>query len=196
MNQPNLFDLSHPDTPAAPQFAGETFDASRDANRLKGLLGRVWSFMRDGQWRTLAEIQQACGGTEASCSARLRDLRKDWAGKHTIERQRVDDSGLWQYRMADRQARCGANARRADLGRVPASEGGARMKAAWQCQACGFRGQPDDEIGMGRCPCGRVLDSVDELCADPLLARVITGWPGLPLFVREVIAELMPRECV
>jgi len=38
------------------------------------------------------------GGSEASVSARLRDLRKAKFGAHTIERQRVS-AGLFRYRM-------------------------------------------------------------------------------------------------
>jgi hypothetical protein len=80
-------------------FDGETFDPTRDGARLTRLLDRVQLIIQDGQWHTLDEIVAACGGTTASVSARLRDLRKVRFGGHTIERRYLD-GGLWQYRMA------------------------------------------------------------------------------------------------
>ena len=44
--------------------------------RLDRLLDRVRSLMQDGEWRTLTEINEECGGTETSVSARLRELRR------------------------------------------------------------------------------------------------------------------------
>jgi hypothetical protein len=82
-------------------FDGRTFDPALDEERLKNLLGRVWNFMQGGGWHTLAEIQSKCGGTEASVSARLRDLRKERFGSYTIKRRRVS-GGLWEYRMEAR----------------------------------------------------------------------------------------------
>lgn len=74
---------------------GKTYSPTRDGKRLAGLLQRVQAFMADSQWHTLGEVQAACGGTEASCSARLRQLR---ANGHTVEREHVS-SGLWRYRL-------------------------------------------------------------------------------------------------
>jgi hypothetical protein len=83
---------------AVRRFDGTTYDPARDAARLGGQLQRVFDLMRDGEWRTLAEVARAVGGTEAAVSARLRDLRKPRFGSHTVERQHVS-GGLWQYRM-------------------------------------------------------------------------------------------------
>ena len=86
-------------------FDGVTYDPALDADRLRILLGRVYAFMRDGEWRTLAEIAAACGGTEASVSARLRDLRKERFGAYAVERRRVGqpDRGLFEYRLDVRE---------------------------------------------------------------------------------------------
>lgn len=84
-NEPCLFD--GPDISAA------------DTVRLAGLLLRVKDALADGQWHTLAELHGKCGGSEAGISARLRDLRKAKFGAHVIERERVNNAGLWQYRM-------------------------------------------------------------------------------------------------
>ena len=88
------------------EFDGQTFEPKHDRKRLSGQLGRVFSFMQDDRWHTLNEIQVECGGSTASVSARLRDLRKDWCGKHTVERRRVQDPyvpGLFEYHLIERK---------------------------------------------------------------------------------------------
>jgi hypothetical protein len=85
---------------AAPTFDGATFEPELDHDRLLTLLNRVRDLMADGNWRTLAQIVQACGGTEASVSARLRDLRKPKFGAHDVRRRRVCGAdGLFEYRV-------------------------------------------------------------------------------------------------
>ena len=73
----------------AQKFDGETYDAEADLDRLSGQLLKVFSLMRDGQWRTLEEISIQIGkpGSHASVSARLRDLRKPKFGCHEVERR-------------------------------------------------------------------------------------------------------------
>lgn len=69
----------------------------RDAPRLRAQLERVRNLMRDGEWRTLAQIGDATGAPEASASARLRDLRREGL---TVERKRVPKAnGLHVYRV-------------------------------------------------------------------------------------------------
>jgi hypothetical protein len=80
------------------QFDGATYNEARDGARLRSQLERVKAALSDGQWWTLAQLARASGGSEASVSARLRDLRKDRFGAHVIERQHVE-CGLWSYRM-------------------------------------------------------------------------------------------------
>jgi len=91
LKQPTFFD-----TP--PHRDGSTFSPSRDAARLAGLHERVFTFMRSGNWHTLPEIQAACGGTESSVGARIRDYRKPRFGGHTVDREYVAD-GVWRYRL-------------------------------------------------------------------------------------------------
>lgn len=79
-----------------PFFGGGTL--SEDAGsveRLTRLLDRVERYMSDGRWRTLADISAYCRGTEASVSARLRDLRKMG---YVVDRRRVGP-GLFEYRV-------------------------------------------------------------------------------------------------
>lgn len=79
-------------------FDGKTYEPSKDCERLKGQLARVFDLMSDGKWRTLAEIKSEAGGSEASVSARLRDLRKPKYGSRQVEAKRVAQ-GLFQYRL-------------------------------------------------------------------------------------------------
>ena len=88
-------------------FSGETYEPKRDYARLTNQLGRVFDIMKDGQWRTLAQIGVGTWGygasdTEAAISARLRDLRKQAHGGHTVERRR-DGIGLYAYRLIVRK---------------------------------------------------------------------------------------------
>lgn len=84
--------------PAARAFDGATYDAAQDHARLAGQLKRVHASMADGRWHSLRELVTFCGGSEASVSARLRDLRKPKYGARTIERRHVT-RGLFLYRM-------------------------------------------------------------------------------------------------
>jgi hypothetical protein len=83
----------------SPDFDGRTYEPALDHKRLTGQLGRVYETISDGIWRSLGELAMQADGTEASVSARLRDLRKPRFGSHTIDRRRVGTSGLFQYRL-------------------------------------------------------------------------------------------------
>jgi len=84
----------------APAFDGATFDAQKDYVRLKGQLAAVYEVMSDGCWRTLSEIKNLVGGSEAGISARLRDLRKQKFGSHRVNRRRREHAnGLWEYQL-------------------------------------------------------------------------------------------------
>ena len=89
---------SLPTPPEKVAFDGETYKADRDHARLKGQLDHVFELMKDERWRTLHDILEVVGGSEAAISARLRDLRKAKYGGHTVERShRV--GGIWEYRV-------------------------------------------------------------------------------------------------
>jgi hypothetical protein len=80
---------------------GATFSPVHDGKRLSRQLDRVAAIMSDGVWRTLRGIAVQAGGSEASVSARLRDLRKARFGGHVVERRRRGEpsSGVWEYRL-------------------------------------------------------------------------------------------------
>lgn len=83
-------------------FGGGTFDPKLDGGRLKALFDRALALMSDGQWRTLAQVHEQIGGTEASVSARLRDFRKIEFGGYCMESLRDPKQGrrgLWWYRL-------------------------------------------------------------------------------------------------
>jgi hypothetical protein len=79
-------------------FDGVTFDWEKDGDRLTSQLARVYRLMRDGRWRSLRNIADIAGGSEAGVSARLRDFRKERFGRFTVQHRRWSD-GLWEYRM-------------------------------------------------------------------------------------------------
>jgi hypothetical protein len=82
----------------AQQFDGATFAPARDEARLGRQLDRVLALMQDGAWRTLRQIADATGGSEAAVSARLRDLRKGKFGAYRVPRKNMG-GGLWVYRV-------------------------------------------------------------------------------------------------
>ena len=67
------------------------------AKRLVRLLDRVEALRSDGRQRGLAEIAGECGGSEASVSARLRELRKNG---YTVDKA-YKGNGVWLYRMKE-----------------------------------------------------------------------------------------------
>ena len=84
-------------------FDGATFDAKHDAKRLSSQLDATREVMLDNEWRTLAALvlalrKRGLHVTEASISARLRDLRKAKFGAYSVERRRLL-GGLWEYRI-------------------------------------------------------------------------------------------------
>jgi len=98
-NQMHLFEQ--------PRFDGATYEKEFDQKRLGAQMYSVYDLMKDKRWRTLSEIAQITGYPEASISARLRDLRKERFGNHTVNRQRRvvpeaninNETGLFEYQL-------------------------------------------------------------------------------------------------
>ena len=74
-----------------------------DMKRIGKQRAAVRDFMAPGEWRTLAEIEDATGHPQASISARLRDFRRPKFGGHTVER-RLRSAATWEYRLVMRDA--------------------------------------------------------------------------------------------
>ena len=94
---------------ASIRFDGDTYDAALDKDRLTSQLGATFDVLRSGRWVTLAELALQVTNltgrhaSEASVSARIRDLRKDRFGGHKVVRRRHEQkAGLWEYRMEGR----------------------------------------------------------------------------------------------
>ena len=89
--------------PPVAHFDGKTYERNHDFKRLTGQNLKVFSCMKDGVWRTLSEIEEALGDghSQAGISARLRDLRKEKFGSHTVDRRRRGNAskGLHEYRL-------------------------------------------------------------------------------------------------
>ena len=71
-------------------------DAS-DEPMYRTQLGMVRSLMKDRQWRTLAEITAAVGCSDASASARLRDIRNQIGVP--VSRRKRQGQKVYEYRM-------------------------------------------------------------------------------------------------
>lgn len=83
-----------------PEFDGKTYDPLKDASRLRVQLDKVRSVMFGGGWHTLKEIAKTVKASEASCSARLRDLRKVRYGAYLVDRRRSrEHEGIFEYRL-------------------------------------------------------------------------------------------------
>lgn len=85
----------------ASRFAGEHYRPGEDDARLSGHLAVVYEAMRDGVWRTLAEIREITEiELDGSIGRLLRYLREPKHGAYLVETRRVPGhAGLWQYRV-------------------------------------------------------------------------------------------------
>lgn len=75
-----------------------------DAPRLAGQLAAVFELMRDGRYRSLAQIAAVVGCLETSASARLRDFRKARSGGHEVA-VRYIGNGVNEYKLILRSTR-------------------------------------------------------------------------------------------
>ena len=84
-------------------YGGSDYDPAFDEARLDNQLGRIYSLMIDGRWKTLSEIAAATGDHEASISSQLRHLRKERFGGYIVNKRRRGDPGrgLWEYQLLE-----------------------------------------------------------------------------------------------
>ncbi len=110
--------------PRGPDFDGATYEAVADKKRLATQLADVRHLMLDGMWRTFSEIRMALGSrySEASISARLRDLRKDKFGAFEVARHSRGhrSRGLFEYQV-----------------RAPTDDVAVGVKHVCRCSECG-----------------------------------------------------------
>lgn len=86
-----------------PHFNGSDYSKDLDHDRLGRQINEIFGLMKDGQYRTLREIEQATGHPQASCSAQLRNLRKSRFGGHLVNKRRRPstelDRGIFEYQL-------------------------------------------------------------------------------------------------
>ncbi len=91
--------------PSEARFNGADYNPALDDDRLNKQIGRVYEAMKDGQWRTLAELEAITKDPQASISAQIRHLRKARFGSYKTERERCGESGTWRYRLNTEQTK-------------------------------------------------------------------------------------------
>ena len=82
----------------------DLFGVSEERSRQRKQLNAVFEYMRGGEWRTLRMIADACGCSETSASARLRDIRKAPPLGFGLRVKKVKDAnvrGLWWYKVGE-----------------------------------------------------------------------------------------------
>ena len=72
-----------------------------DHNRLTGQLADIYSLMADHHWRTVDQIVDRTGHPANSVQAQLRNLRKPRFGGYNVEKRRVTETGLYEYRVGE-----------------------------------------------------------------------------------------------
>lgn len=82
-------------------FDGSDYTREFDQKRLTGQIRRIYDVMKDGQWRTLREIETRTEDPQSSISAQLRNLRKERFGAHVINRRGRGEpnQGLFEYQL-------------------------------------------------------------------------------------------------
>jgi len=80
------------------RFNGSDYDPLKDNTRLTGQILRIFNLMKDGEWRTLADIEQKTGDPQASISAQLRHLRKARFGGFKVIKSNLS-GGLFRYKV-------------------------------------------------------------------------------------------------
>lgn len=79
-------------------FDGKTYEPERDGQRLSGQLDRVKRLLLGGGAFTLQEIAERAQVPLGTVGTRIRDLRKERWGSHTIKRTYVSN-GLFTYEL-------------------------------------------------------------------------------------------------
>lgn len=80
-------------------MSGASSQLALDIDKQSTIRGKVLLLMLDHEFHSLEELERRCGGTVASVSARVRDLRKQKFGGYSVERVRVGTTGLYMYRI-------------------------------------------------------------------------------------------------
>lgn len=88
-----------------PFYENNGYEPKKDLKRISKGLYIVFNVMLDYNWRTFQEIQEEALTKyqkyipEASISAHLRKYRHLNKGLSIVNKQRINDSGLWEYQL-------------------------------------------------------------------------------------------------
>jgi hypothetical protein len=96
-----MFVAISPDLFNQPSFEGSDYESKFDEARLTGQLKKIVACMKDGNWRTLGEIETITLAPQSSISAQLRHLRKPAFGSNTLNKRARGNrkSGLFEYQL-------------------------------------------------------------------------------------------------
>lgn len=83
-------------------FDGDDYAADKDEVRLNGQLRLIWLLMSGGGWFTVEGIVSHTGYPANSVQAQLRNLRKARYGAYDVQRRRITESGLYEYRVGEK----------------------------------------------------------------------------------------------
>lgn len=108
-------------------FDGETYEPKEDRERLTAQFTLVRDLMGNSAWWTIPQLADAIWkagykATPQGISARIRDMRKDRFGGHTVDKRKRTKRGDWEYRLLSEAEVSRRNAKMerelADIGEV------------------------------------------------------------------------------
>lgn len=82
-------------------FHGKGVKTAKDEQRLASLYDRVFEVVKDGRWRTCAEIQALTGGEKESINRMLRYMDDPFVGRHH-KNSRIRSGNLWEHQILAR----------------------------------------------------------------------------------------------
>lgn len=88
------------DRPITHHFRGAGVETVQDELRLSSQYDRILALMKDGKWRTLAEISEITHDPEGSIMRQLSYMDDPLCGGHKKnKRHRGPGRGLWEYQI-------------------------------------------------------------------------------------------------
>ena len=86
--------MDYSDSRYVASIGGKGIIREQDIPALKKGVQQIYDIMKDGQWHTIPELRERIN--QEGADRRMRELRQ--AG-FTVEKRRVGESRLWQYRL-------------------------------------------------------------------------------------------------
>ena len=88
---------------------GPAYDKKIDGKRINNQMEKIKQYMLGCEgWKTLFEIEQSTGYSQASISAQLRHLRKKKFGEYNVSKKRREyngeEKGTWEYSVREKHS--------------------------------------------------------------------------------------------